>query len=62
MRDERSPEPADLAPEVDELAQRLLGVLDLPLHREGVDPLQLLLDLLERVEVALEHPVEEERE
>ena len=59
MGDERASELPDLLTERHELGERLLGVLEPALHRPRVELLERDLDLLERVEVALEHPVEQ---
>ncbi len=60
MRRERTSQPTDLAPHLDEPAEHLVLALDVAgSHRRRVDVLEHELDVLERVEVALEHPLEQ---
>ena len=59
MGDERASKPPDLLAKLDEVGERLLGIVQPALHRPRVELLERELDLLEGVEVALEHPVEQ---
>ena len=62
MGDERAAQAADPLPVGDELLELVLGLVDASLHRAGVELLELDLDLLERLEIPSNDPVEQIRE
>ena len=59
MGHEGAAEPAGLLPELHELAQGSLGILEPAFHRPRVELLEFDLDLFERVQISLQHPIEE---
>ena len=62
MRDERAAEASDFPPHLDEAREHLVTDRRLARHRLGVDLLEVLLERLERVEVARQRPLEKVRQ
>jgi hypothetical protein len=61
MRGERAAQAADLVAHVDEPTEDFRAAVDVARHGVHLDLLQHDLDVLERLEVALEDPLEEVR-